>query len=104
MQKLEVLYDGETWQHDFPSENLTDFIQWFQDKLDKIPPEYRDSATVDFSTYDDETNIRLQVSYLRPETKEESELRLKLEAERLNTLRQYELKQLEKLKAKYPGA
>lgn len=80
-----------------------EFIKFWQDKIALVPEEYRDSTKieVDANFYYDHASLEMFVSYRRPET--DSEYDVRIEAERLEQrrLKARELSKLEELKAKY---
>lgn len=62
-------YDGE-WM----PEGLADAIAWLNDKLESIPAEYRDSATIEIdsvSSWEDSHYASITITYTRPETDDE---------------------------------
>jgi len=73
------VFEGESsyGQKDWPSEKATEFIKWFQNKVDLIPSEYRDKAVIELtsSTVWDSSVVDLTISYTRPETIEEQQAR-----------------------------
>lgn len=90
-------------QKDWPPSNAVEFIKWFQGKLDLIPEEYRNVASIDLETHTsyDSSEIEIDIYYDRPETAQEAaarkhKIQLQKEHERIN-----ELALLEKLKKKY---
>lgn len=57
----------------YPPHNLKEAIQFFQETLLEIPPEYRDSAAIDFEpmwSYG-ESYEHVSITYERPETEAE---------------------------------
>ena len=90
-------------QKDWPTSNAVEFVKWFQGKLDLIPEEYRNVASIDLESHAsyDSSEIEIDIYYNRPETAEETSARehkiqVQKEHERVN-----EIALLEKLKKKY---
>lgn len=71
--------------------------------MNDIPEEYRDSATVDFSCYEEYggATSELTISYWRPETDEEMADRNALYARRAREIEERERAILQALKQKY---
>lgn len=82
---------------------LSDAIAYLQNKLDKIPLEYMHSAVFNTVTHSDYNypSCEFSISYYRPETIEEENIRLSRAQFQDDTLRQRELAQLKLLKQKY---
>jgi len=97
--RIDVFYDDKN-SSDWPATNPIKFIQWFQEKIDLIPDEFKESASIEISS-DDAGVPEIDIYYYRPENEEETEKRLS----RLSMLeyrkKQNELKQLKYLKEKY---
>ncbi len=101
-----VTFSDEEWSPDFPPDNLNKFSKWFEQQVNKVPLEYRDSARIyitSVSGYEDDHNAEVEIIYRRPETEEET-------TERLNNASRYKRNQekmerlkLAELKAKYEG-
>lgn len=89
----------------WPPDNLMGFIEWFQSKLDSVPAEYKGSVIIDMETSQeyDICKVDLSIYYFRPETDEEIEARTKRERTNAETIRNRELKEYERLKAKFEG-
>jgi len=69
------LDDDDLW----PLENIQYFIEWLNTFLDNIPEQHRKSATIEFSSemeYDMPCT-QLCISYWRPETNEDFDIRYK---------------------------
>ena len=100
MKKIVVFEDNRM---DDINESPDAFMKFWQDKIDLIPAEYRDSARVELKTsfhYDYQVTS-LEIFYLRPETKEEKGNRERLNLSRLEAAKAKELDQLAALKLKY---
>lgn len=87
---------------------LTEFIQWLNEMLEQVPPEFRESATVniDLATGEYETP-GMSIYYFRPETDGEEAAR---EASEATLERAYEARreaveraEYERLKKKFSG-
>lgn len=62
----------------FPPTRLREFIEWAHSLEDQIPGEYWDSTLVEFGSrhgYDEDTETTLEVTYVRPETETERQIR-----------------------------
>jgi len=97
-----VVFSDESCEYDLP-ENQEEFLKWWQDKFDLVPAEYWDVAKVDCHAgmqYDC-TQLEVEVYYYRTETDVEEAARLEKEADRRKFIEAQELRQFEKLKAKY---
>jgi len=101
-----TVYDGEEFSHggDWPPGNLAEAIAWLQERLDSVPPEYRDVVKVDFDSVSDgygghEAGIKIH--YIRPETDEEMAARQARERRDAELRRQQEIQTLKTLQAKY---
>ena len=98
---LELAYESEA-KEDF-KENLKEFIDDLIHKLDSIPDECKQSATIDISkVFDyDEIATRINVRYLRDETDAEYEKRIAEEERRKNRVEIEEKQTYERLKRKF---
>jgi len=88
---------------DWPPSNATEFIEWLSAKVATVPPEYRESAMIEFEAEDDCGSIdkSIHISYLRPETDDEMSRREYMEHIGEEMQQKRELAELAKLKAKY---
>ncbi len=79
------------------------FLQWWKDKFDLVPEEYRHTAKVDLDITDHYGSCILEcsITYVRPETKEEETARLADEQRRDSATKAKELNLLQVLKTKY---
>ena len=92
-------YDGE-----WPEENAIKFLAWFEEKINSIPKEFKDSAKVELeavSSYGGCAYASIEIYYYRPETDEEEIARKAKEQNKAELQKQRELRQLEELKRKY---
>jgi GGDEF domain-containing protein len=73
-------YDSNGW----PPEDPAGFMAWFQDRINQIPEEHRAKATIEFSSeggYYGEHSAHIEITYMRPETDEQYQSRLRREAD-----------------------
>ena len=95
-----TLFDKERWDGEWMPETLTEAIAWLQQFLEQVPVEFRETATVDISGFEDYA-ARIEISYQRPPTDTEKQGRL-AEERQLNKERENkERRQYERLKAKF---
>lgn len=80
-------------------DNLIDFIKWLNDVKQSIPPDYIDTAAIEFDA--GEYSLSFKITYTRPETDEEMGKTEAEEEVRQKILEERELDQLAKLRAKY---
>ena len=88
---------------DIPPAELAEFLLWVERIKSEIPEEYHATAKVEISAgmhYEQEYPTCI-VSYVRPETKEETETRQKKERRDRESREMYERSMYEKLKAKF---
>jgi hypothetical protein len=80
-----------------------EFFEWWTDKLNAVPPEYRHTTKIELEVMEnyDYHTLELQVIYTRPESREEAAKREDEELMRESRVRAKELEQLKRLKAKY---
>jgi hypothetical protein len=105
--RVEV-FNADQYDGDWPTEKcpakLADAIQWFQGKLEVIPPEFRDSATCEIgstSGYEDSHYGHIEIWYERPETAEERAARRADRKAKDAAKTELELATLRELQAKY---
>lgn len=98
-----IVYSATTYNDDwdFP-ELFCDIPHWFKRHFAEIPIEYQQTATIELSTDYDGGDVELQISYSRPETKEEKEVRLEYRQRIIQQQENRERAQLAQLKKKYP--
>ena len=106
--KKEIVVFEEKSEWSLPKQP-DNFLKYWTDKFDQIPAEYRDNACVEIeaviSYYRGEPpEISIKISYLRPETSKERSDMEQQETRRIDVLRQYDLRELERLKNKYNQA
>ena len=98
----ETNYDNHEWNQD-PPENLIEHIAWLEEKLQSIPEEFRESAFVKIyadEEYGDPTLI-YKIWFSRPETDNEEATRERQDQARAESVREREIAELAKLRAKY---
>lgn len=93
-------YDGSDWPH----HDALAFLGWFQGKVDTIPAEYRDTATINVgskSGYEGDHSVHIVISYTRPATNAEIKERAAYQRQRESMEEQRERAAYQLLKAKY---
>ncbi len=88
---------------DWPPDKATEFMAWFQSKLDMIPDEYKELTMIDLtnSTSYDSSKMEIEIYYERAETPEEETERERQAQAQIEHKRQQEIELLERLKKKY---
>ena len=83
--------------------NVRGFMAFWNEKLDLVPEEYKESATIDIDAkpFCDFANLSVEICYYRSETDEEEQQREQREREQAERRRQKELKELDRLRQKY---
>jgi hypothetical protein len=97
------VYSHDFIYNDWPV-NAGEFIAWLSEKIDSIPVEFRKDAKVEFGVthgYEGDADPNIDISYTRPETDDEMNVRLSELLRREEVRQRTELKMLEELKAKY---
>lgn len=97
--EVERSYGNEDW----PPVDPAGFLRWFQDKIETVPVEYRDTLAISISAhaYYDSGTAEIIIEYTRDETPEEIDAR-EYEAQRQASNKEaQERKTLAALKAKY---
>ena len=87
-------------RYQLPPSNLQKYIEWLQNKLDKIPAEHRPSAQTEIYEVGDDT-LNYSITYERPENKKEVISRLAAAQASAEAVRLRELAMLEALRRKY---
>ena len=85
-------------------EKVEEFMEYWQTKINLVPEEFRDSTRICIDADDDGygcNQLEVQVYYMRPETEEEETKRITEKLESTTRIRDRDLAQYEKLKAKY---
>ena len=105
MKKIinETIYDRGKPYSTSPPENLIEHIKWLEEKLQSIAEEFRESAVVRIYAdegYGDPTLI-YKIWFSRPETDHEESTRERQDQARDEAVRERELAELAKLRAKY---
>lgn len=97
-----TVYNGEI-NYTIPT-NPIEFMKYWQELLNRVPSEYKESTTIELEPSDDGygcNTLDLTINYTRPETSEEATARLANQVTRQDIQTEKELKQLEYLKNKY---
>ena len=78
---VSIFEDNWDDSSDWPPEKPEGFLEWFKNKFDEIPDEYKDRACVFLSgdTINGEPYATLNIYYNRPETDDETKTREKLQ-------------------------
>jgi len=84
---------------DFPSNYLFEFLEWFVDAKEAIPPEYQERSRCYLEVDGDE--VKITIVYDRPETDEEMDARVLHDRQQILAKEEAELKLLERLEQKY---
>jgi len=104
--KTIVIFNKEQYDGEWPEENAVEFINWFSDKVNNIPSEYRDKAIIELDSvlsYESSSYVNIEISYVRPETPEEEKNRMDAKNNSNKILEKRDRKQLSILKDKYEG-
>jgi len=99
-----TVFCEDEYNKDWPPENAVGFVEWFAQKLEQVPVEYRSKATIaldSVGSYEDSHYVNIGISYSRPETDKEEQNRLAYENNKMLRLKENELRTLAELKAKY---
>ncbi len=98
------VFDEDQNDGDWPPENAAGFLSWFTEKINLIPVEFREKAKIEIDGDGDGDGCSyasILIYYYRPKTEQEKERYRQDEISRTKSVRQRELQQLAKLKAKY---
>lgn len=93
-------YEGDGW----PPEDPAGFMAWFQERIERIPPEHRARATIEIRTqsgYYGDSSASLEITYKREETDEQFDSRLERERQARQQREAQERHTLARLQAKY---
>jgi len=104
MDIMVEVFKKEQYDGDWPERNAIEFLAWFEEKINSIPEEFRREAKIELealSSYEESAYVSLEIYYYRPETGDEELVRKSKEQNRIELVKQRELKQLEELKRKY---
>jgi hypothetical protein len=81
----ETVHNGGKYDNnDWPPVDPAGFMAWFQERIDRIPVECRQSAKIEFSSegeYYGSHSPHIEITYLRPETDEQFASRVQREAQ-----------------------
>ena len=93
-------YEGAGW----PPEDPAGFVAWFQERIERIPAEYRATATIELGTqsgYYGDSSVSIEITYRRPETDEQFAARLAHDEAQNRSRTEQERATLAALLAKY---
>lgn len=101
-----TIFDGDEYATDWPPTNAIECVAWFSRKLESIPHEYRDAASINIASvsgrdYSYSHYVRIDIWYRRPETDEELAVLEEKELRKQEAHKALDLKTLAELKAKY---
>jgi hypothetical protein len=99
-----TIFASESYENNWPSENLIEFKKWVDALIEQVPAEYRPTASIGIgsvSSYEDSHYGEIEVSYQRPETDEEMQMRHAREQSRAAEQEAKERRALDVLIAKY---
>lgn len=89
---------------DWPT-NAIEFVAWLAAQIETVPAGYRHSVEIEIiaEEYDaDDYAPVITLTYQRPETEAEEQVRVKKEAFSAAVQREFDLRKIADLKAKYP--
>lgn len=80
--------------------NAKDFMLFFQEKLDSIPSEFKDSAEIEIEAnpYYDSAILGIEMYYFRPKTDSELKADAEIQARQLEESKRRKLAEFERLK------
>ena len=98
-QDIKIIVFKEDCEYKIPTSPV-EFMQFWADKINIIPEEFINTATIEIDIEDDYgfQSLILEISYTRPETNQEYESRIFKERQMDDKLKQKELKLLKLLK------
>ena len=105
MKKTIVVFESASFW-DLPTK-ASEFMAFWQSKLDEIPNAYRDTAEIEVEavpSYEGSAVLSVSVTYSRPETDDEVSSREREENAAEERKREQEMAKLRELRKKYPGA
>lgn len=108
-QKIQItVFDKEQYDDgDWPPANFPKCVEWFAEKLESIPAEYRVSSQIEIGSeggYEGSHYSHISITYWRTETNAEEKKREGEEAARRDNTKRRELMELQRLQSKYNGA
>ena len=103
IMKINITKEVYTDEYADIPEKPDEFLAFWKDKIDRIPEEYRDSATIEVKGVDNygDPGVKVTVSYVRPETDEEEDRRKRGNQETKDSIERRELEELRRLTKKY---
>jgi hypothetical protein len=105
-QQVQVtVFNGSQYESDgWPPEDPAGFMAWFQERIERIPPEHRATAKIEIGTqsgYYGDSTANLEITYARDETDEQFAARLQREENDRQRRVAQEKQTLAALQAKY---
>lgn len=101
----ETIFNGSRYEGDgWPPEDPAGFLEWFQERISRIPAEYLANATVEIGTqsgYYGDSTACIEITYRRPETDEQYAARLARDEAQRRSRTEQEKATLAALLAKY---
>lgn len=96
-----TVFDNHQYEGDWPPENAVEAISWFQEKINSIPVEFRDTAKIEIEGIEsyDCSYVNIEITYTREETDAELATRKAHEYEAAERAKQRDLQKLAELKA-----
>ena len=93
----------DDFDSDWPSENINDFLTWINKKIELIPIQFREKASIEISGENryQTDYAKIDIYYFRPETQKEKRKRIDLDNRNIELKKIYEMQILEELKRKY---
>jgi len=102
-----IVFEAEEFdEKEWPETNAIKFIEWFSEKVNIIPSEYRNTAEIEMDSacsYESSSYVTLKIWYVRPETPAEERHRIMTRENDNEIIERRERERLRFLKAKYEG-
>jgi hypothetical protein len=77
----ETIFNGSQYEADgWPPEDPAGFMAWFQERIERIPPEHRATAKIEIGTqsgYYGDSSANLEITYTQEETDKQYESRMR---------------------------
>ena len=104
-QVQETVFNGSQYEGDgWPPEDPAGFMAWFQERIERIPLEFRSVARIDLGyqrEYYDSCTVTIEITYMHDETDEQMKGRIEREAAKKLEVKAKELSMLAQLQKKY---
>jgi hypothetical protein len=102
-QNKTIIRTFKEYGKDWPPEDATGLLAWFQSELDDVPAEFRDKARIDITSEEvyESSKAIIEISYDRPETDEEMQERERFALAQQEQRRVSDLRTLARLQAEY---